>query len=110
VKSDIEMMRFAELVSRKQNWSLNSDMSLLSDILKGLALNYDRYGFFLCPCRDSWGSKDKDKDIKCPCTYSREDIRKYNRCYCGLFVTTGTIDTDYAEFVPDARPDELYPS
>jgi ferredoxin-thioredoxin reductase catalytic subunit len=109
VKTDVEMQRFAELVARKQGWAVNGDRELLSHILKGLALNHERYGFFLCPCRDSWGDREKDGDIKCPCSYSSGDIKKYQRCYCGLFVRMGSDESEYLEVVPDRRPDELYP-
>lgn len=105
--SDVE--KFAELVAEKQGWSLNRDSQLLSDILKGLLVNYDRYGFFLCPCRDSWGIVSRDKDIKCPCSYSSDDINEFSRCYCGLFTKSGAVESDLESIVPDRRPEKLYP-
>lgn len=109
MKSRSEMSRFADQVARKQGWSLNSDAAFLSDLLEGLAINEDRYGFFLCPCRDSWGDRERDKDIKCPCSYASADIEEHNRCYCGLFIHKGKPEKDLSPYVPDRRPDDLYP-
>lgn len=109
MKPDMQMRRFAELIARKQGWSLNPDNDFLTDLLDGLAKNNERYGFFLCPCRDSWADRDKDKDIKCPCAYAREDIEEYNKCFCGLFVKSHVDENDLSDYVPDRRPDELYP-
>lgn len=103
------MRHFANQVSAKQGWALNPDESFITDLLNGLAKNEERYGFFLCPCRDSWCDREKDKDIKCPCSYAHDDIDEYNRCYCGLFVKPGATEQELSEYVPDRRPDELYP-
>ncbi len=105
----IDMNQFALRVAEKQGWAANPDQELLSDILKGLEVNKERYGFFLCPCRDSWGDKKKDQDITCPCSYCGEDILEFNRCFCGLFVKEGSREDEIQDGVPDRRPEELYP-
>lgn len=109
MKSESNMELFARSVSSKQGWALNPDADLLSSILSGLSKNKERYGFFLCPCRDSWGDRVKDADIKCPCSYAKKDISDFNRCYCGLFVKKGSVAEDLDIPVPDRRPENLYP-
>ena len=109
MRNDVEMKRFAESVANKNKWHLNPDNDFYLEVLRGLAKNEERYGFFLCPCRDSWGVLDKDRDIKCPCAYAEADILEYNRCYCGLFVKQGSSQSDIDRPVEDRRPDELYP-
>ena len=77
---------FSEMVAGKQLWILNKDKEHLEMILRGLQKNYNRYGYFACPCRDSDGVKNEDMDIICPCKYSRPDIEEYGHCYCGLYL------------------------
>lgn len=99
---------FSRNVAEKNGWSVQPDQELLKDVLDGLVKNRDRYGALLCPCRDSWGDKDLDRDIICPCIYAKEDIQEFGRCYCALFCRKGSdgfVDT----YVKDRRPDELYP-
>ena len=102
--------KFVSLVANKQGWKLNSDKEFISDIIEGLMINYNRYGFYMCPCRDSWGEREKDKDIMCPCDYCKPDQEEYGHCFCGLYLLPefqkeGKIPTS----IPDRRPDELFP-
>jgi len=103
-----QIERFAESVALKNGWSVQPDEEMRKDILQGLQTNKDRYGFMLCPCRDSWGDKDFDRDIICPCIYAKQDIEEHGRCFCALFCRKGSdgfLDTP----VEDRRPEELYP-
>lgn len=105
-----DTQKFAEMVANHQGWALNPDQEFLRSILEGLTANWNRYGYYQCPCRDSWGAREKDKDIICPCAYSRPDIEEYGHCYCGLF-----LDKTYAAQgkpvtpIPERRPENLYP-
>lgn len=102
--------KFVSLVANKQGWKLNSDEAFLNDIIEGLMTNYNRYGFYMCPCRDSWGEREKDKDIMCPCAYCKPDQKEFGHCYCGLYLTEEFFKTGkVASSIPERRPDELFP-
>jgi len=66
---------------------LNKDTNFVFELINGLLKNEQRYGYRSCPCRLASGNKEKDLDIICPCIYSLDDIKKYGRCYCGLYVS-----------------------
>lgn len=89
--SDTEL--FVKMVAGKQGWELNRDQEHIEIIIKGLTVNYNRYGYFSCPCRDASGIKEKDKDIICPCSYCRPDQEQYGHCYCGLYLTREYFNT-----------------
>ena len=78
---------FVSMVVQKQGWELNRDEEHLEIIISGLMKNYNRYGYFACPCRDASGVKEKDSDIICPCDYCRPDQEEFGHCYCGLYLT-----------------------
>lgn len=86
-KSVEDTRLFATMVAKKQDWELNGDPSFLQGLLEGLKENYNRYGYFLCPCRDSDGSRETDKNSICPCRWAREDVPEYGHCYCGLYLS-----------------------
>ena len=79
--------RFIDAVARHQDWEVNADEGFVADLADGLAVNYNRYGYFLCPCRDGDGERKADADIICPCDYARPDQAEHGHCYCGLFLT-----------------------
>ena len=79
---DVE--KFVAATANHQGWEVNPDKEFLSTIIEGLAGTWNTYGYFQCPCRDSWGVREKDKDIICPCEYCRPDMKEYGHCFCGL--------------------------
>lgn len=83
----------------------NEDRDTVFEILNGLILNRQRYGYMSCPCRLASGNREKDRDIVCPCAYREPDVRQYGSCYCGLYVSQewneGKVKHDY---VPERRP------
>lgn len=78
---------FVTMVANKQNWKVTHDSELFELLLEGLTKNFNRYGYFSCPCRLAKAVKEKDKDIICPCAYCRPDIQEYGHCYCGLYMS-----------------------
>lgn len=105
-----DVRRFVEKAAGHYGWELTAEEDHLRNLCQGLLTNYRRYGFYSCPCRDSWGDPGKDKDIACPCTYSHEDIREYGQCYCGLFLSrdfaaSGAVPAS----IPERRPVEKFP-
>lgn len=86
-KTPEDAHRFIRAVAEHRGWSVNSDAQFLDDLAEGLARNYTRYGYFLCPCRDGEGERESDRDIICPCVYAVPDQEEYGHCFCGLFLT-----------------------
>ncbi len=78
---------FAEAVANHQGYTVNPDAAFVDALAIGLASNYNRYGYYLCPCRDGDGEREADEDIICPCVYNIPDQREYGHCFCALFMT-----------------------
>ena len=103
-KTPEQVRVFTEMVARKQGWVLNPDPEFYGNLVSGLDANWNRYGYFLCPCRDSEGSREEDAKSVCPCAWSRADIEKYGHCYCALY-----LSKEFAESgkdpsgIPDGR-------
>lgn len=76
---------FTRMVADKQGWIPSRDEAFYEDLCAGLVTNWNRYGYFLCPCRDSAGSRELDATVVCPCVHAREDIAEYGHCYCSLY-------------------------
>ena len=82
----------------------NKDKEVVFDLLKGLLINKDRYGYMSCPCRLASGNYEKDKDIICPCVYREPDVIEYGSCYCNLYVSMDWNEDRIArEYVPERR-------
>lgn len=92
-KSYDDVSLFILMVADKNRWKLNRDSEHMEIITSGLMKNYNRYGYFSCPCRDAEGNRDKDKDIICPCNYCAPDQKEFGHCYCGLYLTEEFYDT-----------------
>jgi len=96
---------FFTMTAKHQGWQINTDKEFVDMLAEGLTTNYNRYGYYLCPCRDTNGTRDKDKDVICPCQYSKPDIAEYGHCYCGLycdpkFLAAGKLP----KAIPERRP------
>ena len=97
--------KFVEMVANKNKWKLTPDTEFLDSIIEGLNTNYNRYGYYSCPCRDGDGIKEKDKDIICPCDYCIPDQKQYGHCYCGLYLTQEFYDSGKeTQGIPERRP------
>jgi ferredoxin-thioredoxin reductase catalytic subunit len=84
-KTAAEVDRFTAMVAAKQGWRLTADASFYADLADGLRVNWERYGYFLCPCRDTAGGRAADADIVCPCRYAAADVAEYGHCFCSLY-------------------------
>jgi ferredoxin-thioredoxin reductase catalytic subunit len=73
-----EMLR---KVQEPKGYFFNREREKVFDLLEGLLINRERYGYMSCPCRLASGNRDWDRDIICPCIYREEDLRAYGRCY-----------------------------
>ena len=88
-------------VAEKRGLKVSPDKELLLSFAEGLIKNRERYGMPLCPCRLATGKKEVDKLIMCPCVYAPEDIKQYNRCYCGLYLSQDYREKDIVNPIPD---------
>ncbi len=88
-------------------YHLNPDEEFTRDLVEGLLVNEERYGYWACPCRLASGEKDKDLDIICPCDYRDPDLNDYDTCYCGLYVSKFVVDGDKElKKIPERRHSE----
>lgn len=96
---------FTRMVAQKQGWALNPDTSFYDTLVDGLTTNFNRYGYYLCPCRDSDGSREADRNAICPCVWAKLDVPEFGNCYCALYLSKAKIDSGSA---PSAIPDRRY--
>lgn len=96
----------AEQDAKSHGYYLNSDPKFLQDLLEGLKVNEDRYGYPSCPCRPGTGVYEQDRDIICPCDYRDPDVAEYGACYCSLYVNKEVYDTGRLTPIPERRPPE----
>jgi ferredoxin-thioredoxin reductase catalytic chain len=66
---------------------LNPDTVFVLELMEGLLINEERYGYQSCPCRLAAGTREEDLDIICPCDYRDPDLDEYGACYCALYVS-----------------------
>jgi ferredoxin-thioredoxin reductase catalytic subunit len=103
-KTKADTARFAGMVAQKQGWTVNPDAEFVDILHEGLTTNWNRYGYFLCPCRDSEGSREADAALICPCKYSWADIDRYGHCYCALYLSKAFSASGKAPSgIPDRR-------
>ena len=92
---------------KAKGYYFNRDKKRVFDLLEGLLINKERYGYMSCPCRLAAGNREKDRDIICPCYYRQEDVKEYGSCYCNLYVSRQWNDGKIKnKYVPERRPAE----
>jgi ferredoxin-thioredoxin reductase catalytic subunit len=106
--SDTEKLyEMLKKVQEPKGYFFSSDKKRVFELLEGLLLNKERYGYTCCPCRLASGDRKQDQDIICPCIYREEDVEEFGSCYCNLYVSkewnSGEIPHEY---VPERRPAE----
>ena len=86
---------------------LNPDVDFVLDLMEGLLINEERYGYWACPCRLAAGDRAKDLDIICPCDYRDPDLVDSGACYCALYVSDEVLGGEReVQPVPERRPPE----
>ena len=83
-------------VNEKRGYFFNRDLDMVFDLLAGLLLNKERYGYMCCPCRLASGDREQDRDVICPCDYRAPDVEEYGACYCALYVSQAWNDDTIA--------------
>lgn len=88
-----------------KGYFFNKDKERVYELLGGLLVNKQRYGYMCCPCRLASGDREKDRDILCPCIYREDDVKEYGSCYCNLYVSKEwNEETSPHAYVPERRP------
>ncbi len=86
-------------------YHLNPDEPFTKDLVQGLLVNGQRYGYWACPCRLALGKREVDLDIICPCDYRDPDLDEYGACYCGLYVSGEVVrGKRKLASIPERRP------
>jgi ferredoxin-thioredoxin reductase catalytic subunit len=100
-----DVRAYVENIAGRFTWKLNDRGEMLDGLLNGLMENYNRLGYYNCPCRDSQEDAKLDRDIICPCVYAREaDVEEYGHCYCALFFDKEFDMSREIAMIPDRRP------
>ena len=110
IKTEVDgLFEKLKVINEKKGYYFNNNRERTFELLRGLLVNKDRYGYMACPCRLASGSRDTDRDIICPCRYREPDVQEFGACYCGLYVSAdwnaGKLERTV---VPERRPADLY--
>jgi ferredoxin-thioredoxin reductase catalytic chain len=90
--------------AEKSGYHVNPDLDFIKDLLEGLLVNQERYGYWACPCRLASGNKKDDLDMICPCDYRDADLTQYGSCYCALYVSQNVLEgKQRVSSIPDRR-------
>jgi ferredoxin-thioredoxin reductase catalytic chain len=108
--TDIEKLyEMLKKVQEAKGYYFNKDRMRTFELLAGLVVNKERYGYMCCPCRLASGDREKDKDITCPCVYREPDVEELGSCYCSLYVSKEWNEEKIPHvYVPERRPIEKF--
>jgi ferredoxin-thioredoxin reductase catalytic subunit len=102
-----ELYEMLKKTQEPKGFYFNTDNVRTMDLLEGLLINKERYGYMCCPCRLAAEDREKDKDIICPCLYREADVEEYGSCYCNLYVSKKWNENEIPhQTVPERRPPE----
>lgn len=94
-------------VQEKKVFIFNNDRGKTLELLDGLLVNRERYGYMSCPCRLASGDLENDRDIICPCLYCKPDVEEFGSCYCNLYVSKEWNEGGMPHvYVPERRSTE----
>jgi ferredoxin-thioredoxin reductase catalytic chain len=100
-----ELYEMLKKVQEPKGYFFNKDLDRVLDLLQGLLVNKERYGYMCCPCRLASADRNQDQDIICPCVYRTPDVAEYGSCYCNLYVSKEWNASKGAHpYVPERRP------
>jgi ferredoxin-thioredoxin reductase catalytic subunit len=100
-----DVRRYVDRVARQFDWKLNDREEMLDGLVAGLMENFNRLGYYNCPCRDSQEDPKIDRDIICPCLYARDfDVEEHGHCYCALFFRKDFDMSREITMIPERRP------
>ncbi len=91
--------------AEESGYHLHPDVPFVRDLVEGLLVNEQRFGYRACPCRLVSGDSAADLDIVCPCDYRDPDLDEYGACYCALYVSKEIVNGEReATPIPERRP------
>jgi ferredoxin-thioredoxin reductase catalytic chain len=102
-----ELYEFLKKAQEPKGYYFNRDKEKVFQLLEGLLINKERYGYMCCPCRLAANNREWDRDIICPCVYRVPDVAEYGSCYCALYVSREWNEGEVSHlYVPERRPPE----
>jgi ferredoxin-thioredoxin reductase catalytic subunit len=96
-----DYLEIFQRIAEKKGWKVNEDREMLLEFARGLIENRRRYGLAICPCRLATGKREIDLLITCPCSYAEDDINRYGKCYCGLYLRNSADENILKKPIPD---------
>ncbi len=100
-----DLYRKLDREAEEGGYHLNPDVKFTKELVKGLLINENRYGYRACPCRLAESEKKEDLDIICPCDYRDADVLEHGACYCGLYVSDYVLEgEEEVGSIPERRP------
>ena len=100
-----ELYEILKKQQESRGYFFNKDRDRVMQLLDGLLVNKDRYGYMSCPCRLAANDREWDQDIICPCVYREPDVAEYGSCYCSLYVSRDWNEDKMPHvYVPERRP------
>jgi len=72
-----ELYEFLKKAQEPKGYFFNADKAKVFQLLEGLLVNKERYGYMNCPCRLASNDREWDRDIICPCVYRVPDVAEY---------------------------------
>jgi len=95
-KKDIKKQtKWINKYAEKQNYDINPNKMISTNLKIWLSEMEGIYGKRLCPCFDPSGGKENDRAMICPCVYINEEIKEYGTCHCALFGKKGLSEADW---------------
>lgn len=102
-----QLYQMLKKAQEPKGYYFNKDKEKVFELLQGLLINKERYGYMACPCRLAANDREWDRDIICPCVYREPDIAEYGSCYCNLYVSREwNEELIKCRYVPERRPPE----
>ena len=102
-----ELYEMLKKTQEPKGYHFNKDKEKVFQLLEGLLINRERYGYMCCPCRLAAEDREWDKDIICPCVYRVPDVEEYGSCYCNLYVSREWNEGKMPQaYIPERRPVE----
>lgn len=104
-----ELYDMLRRVQEPKGYLFCKDRERVFELLEGLIINKERYGYMCCPCRLASDDRKKDQDIICPCVYREPDVKEYGSCYCNLYVSKEWNEEKIPhQYIPERRPPEKF--
>jgi ferredoxin-thioredoxin reductase catalytic subunit len=105
-----QLYEFLKKTQEPKGYFFNADQDKVFQLLEGLLINKERYGYMCCPCRLSANDREWDRDIICPCIYRVPDVAEYGSCFCNLYVSREWNENKIAHsYVPERRsPEKIF--